>query len=200
MSRNLVLSNDWRRAQLTLPLHTFLICLRPTSLLLVILFMFIICFRPFLRFILLPMTQSSLGVNLILMPTPVRLAVTSYLFLTLAESVMSPPTIQNMAFAKRMSQLSLEQPLIPVKQVVKHLFLSLMRACGLVPGFHIHSSIRINSNTTTSPYKTIPSSETNLFPLNTQKLLFPLTLLALSFTFPAAHLPNMNLTPVLIYI
>ena len=193
MSRSLVPLNDWQWAQLTLLLLTLPICLWPTSLLIVILFMFIICFHPFLPFILIPMIQSFLSVNLIPMLTLAHLAATLFLFLTLAESVMSPPTTPNKVFVKRMCQLSLVQQLILVKPVVKLLFLSSMRACGLVPGFHTHSSIRINSDTMASLCKTTPSIGINPFPSNTLSLQSHSRLWELLSFLTVIHLPSMSL-------
>ena len=189
-SRSLVPSNDWRWARLTLLLLISLVCLRPTSLQIVVFFMSIICFHLLPQFILI---LSSLGVNLILMQILVRLDVTLFLFHILAESVMSPPTMPNMVFAKRMCQLSLVQQPTLVNPVAKLLFLWSMRACGLVPGSHTHSSTRTNSNTMTSPCMTTPSIRNNPFPSNTLSLQSHSTLPEPSSFLILIHLPSMSL-------
>ena len=169
MSRRLIPSNDWWRAQLTLLLLNSLVHSQPTSLPIVISFLFTICFHLFFLFIPI---QPSPGANSIPMLILVCLAATLCLFHTLAESVISPPTMQNTVFAKRMCQLSLAQQPTLANPAVKLLSWSSTRACGLVPGSHTHSLIKTNSNTTmASPYRTTPSNEINPFPLNIPTLL-----------------------------
>ena len=130
----------------------------------------------------------------------VHLDATLFLFCTLAEFVMSPPTMPNTAYAKRMCQSSLEWQHTLVNPVDKLSFLSSMRACGLVPGSHILSLIKTNFNTMASQYKTTISTETSLFPLSTLNLPFHLISQAPSFFLTPIPLPNMNLIHALIYI
>ena len=99
MSRRLIPLNDWWQAWLTLLPLIFLVCLWPISLQVIVLFLFIICFQLLLLILIL----ASPSANLILMPILVHLDATSFLFHTLAEFVMSPPTMLNMAFAKKLA-------------------------------------------------------------------------------------------------
>ena len=146
MSRGFIPLNDWRWAQLTrLPLVIF-ICLWPTSLQIIVLFLFIICFHVLVFILIL----FSLGVNSILMPTLACLDATLFLLHTLAEFVMSPPTMPNMAFAERTCQSSLAWQHTLVNPADRLLFLWSMRACGLVPSSHILSSTKTNFDTMAS--------------------------------------------------
>ena len=117
--RKHVRASDWRRARLTLSSVLLVVCLRPTSQLIVVLFLILVCFQ-FLLFIL---TLSFLVANSIHTQILVLLVVILCPYPILEGFVMSPHTMLKKAIVKRMCQLSPAQQRTLVKQVDKHLSL-----------------------------------------------------------------------------
>ena len=131
---------DWWQVQLTLLPLILIICLWPTTQLIIVLPLFLICFL-----LLLFM--------LILFPFPI-----------LEEFVISPPIMLSKANARRTCLSSPVQQCTLVSQVVKLLFLSSMKDCGLVANFHTLSSIKTNFSIMVFPSKTTFSIM--MFPFN----------------------------------
>lgn len=131
-SRKHVRASDWRRAQLTLSSVLLIVCLRPTSQLIVVLFLILVCFQ-FLLFIL---TLSFLVANSIHTRILVLLVVILCPYPILEGFVMSPHTTPTKAVVKRMYQLSPVQQRTLVKQADRLLFSLLTRACGSATNSH----------------------------------------------------------------
>ena len=196
MCRKHTPSNDWQWAQPTLLHLIFLVCMWPTNLPIIILLLFLICF---LLLLFIPIL-FFLIVNLIPMPILALLDATLFPFPIPEGFVMSPPTMQDMAHVKRTCLSSPVQQHTLANQVVKLLFSSSMKDCGLVPKFHALSSIKINFGSMASLFKTTPSIVMFPFPLNTLSLLFHFTSLAPSFSLTLIPPANMSWIFVHIFI